>query len=1520
MRRFNVSRNGIVLVLSAMMILGQLNVIAYAEDFDETVPVEETTGTVDEDVFDVLAGDNTMQDVAAYINYKKLYVKDINAIKWSFVLSQLAQPFEEDLSDVLSNDLVLQMRDQDISISTTPDVIDNDYVYMPVEGEYTADSVQFKEVWTTISQNIRYNSLLTDDLQHYTVKSFFKGGVMGKRGFISDYVFTDADGEYSQEVPKEELKNNIQNLYRLDDEDNSTKIVEYLRNPSLSLTKDPNQGVRGQRRLMPIFVGSEISNMYLQIGMMIYCKENTGDSMTYEKFISTYGMEKVYVDSFGNIAFYDSQASRYKIILPNACNTVFTSNEAARDIEVYTSLGRTVIDDELIRPYINDWTKGKLTVIPRTLSAKDDKFARPNEVLESYPMVKEVQGWSEKTFMYNKLLGSVYSTRRRLTDTEKDEQIYDIDSEKDVSVAHYSSYIGPSVSNRTDFRNSLILAKPDFVYLSPNLYGTAQIANAGSTFDKWFLDYINPLTAAEEMSYKYVPEYKTFTAKQLDTRVKEAGYLGLDEILFNSIVPNGETKKIRDTKHSIGTYASVKHAVVQNSYMAVLQMANDASIVSTRNMNITDASEAKSDGAIAFPIHGSQLADISDDSVLGAEGGFLEEYKQLYSTGIVTLTVKEAEYELLSDENKARCVKNPSGKDYTVDNEMITQNYSTAYLLKRDNRISNRYEMFPMDDITTLSYTWLSDYIPRMGISDYDTGGDIYNATQQFLGTASSTGSMEEVVVIAFNTVGNDVHGFSWCDYSMIDTEKTEQFYTALKEGTEVDNNPFYRHEWVSQRALMMGLYRNTDSIMNPDSPIKFTQKEKTVDIDALLQKINFGIDNPLTKLSNAISGLCQLVHNAISVGKNANSLSTLLDSEIYRNAVVLYISLGTLLLLAWLTIQIIMMALRRGKVLTIVADFAALFVLISVIPLTFNTIVAINSYSYGRVMQTANDKTTLVSVQKTVDTFINKDKKAEQRYQAYRQQFDKITDIYQPNGVFMFDGFANGEPLYKTKSVDEMANAITMKLNQEMSAGGTRLWYTPQAFVEVQKDKYSEDFSKFFYDYMMYQYLLYYNQPKFADTTYGSVASQIHTEDKEVALRIDKVLHNLKGGFNRMLLDTTVNPTDDITGLTKFMNSQTEVDGSNVPYLRTFVPVLDIAMRDNLSLKNVIRDGKMIVPYGSQYLQLQEDWRMFYYKDYETYLRNKPEHVSAKVNKVDSAIETAYENTSRRIKELVKYRVGEFSDTAIIYTSSLIAAQELAYSLGGVDYGVKDVSDLDKIFRVIYSSNKEDIYNEEAVMYTIQDRIQGGVFIALMLALYEITYLIVTFINIAISMFAAFALPICLWAAWRRKVSNGVYHCFIGMITQVVLQLVSLYVLLLPLSVMSSIANKPMTSISYWIFTLILLVFGVISTVASLKLFKVFLSDVGTMGGSIIAASIQSFVSQIGSSSMQSGTTDVSSSNVSMDNASVAMTSNDARMEVASIDMQVEQNTLLSEGETTSTPTYEYNPVEAEEEKDVIE
>lgn len=1518
MHRLNVFLYGACLTLSAMLILGSTQITAYATEYnDETVPVEETTGTVNEDVFDILAGENTMQDVAAYINYKRMYVKDVNAIKWSFILSQLAKPFEEDLTDVLSNDLVLQLRDNDVTISTTPEVLDSDYTYMPVGEEYTTSSVQFKEVWTTISQNIRYNSLLTDDLQQYTIKSFFTGGILGKQGFISDYVFTDADGTFSEEVPNAELKNNVSALFGLDFENNTQKLAEYLRNPSLSLTKDPNNSVRGQRRLVPVFVGSEISNMYLQIGMMVYCKENTGSSMTFNKFLDTYGMEKVYMDSYGNIAFYDSKTHGYKIMLPNACNSVFTSGQGAGKVELYGLNGRYVVDEAIKDLHKYDISKFELDVF----SDGELKIPKPDGTKKDTELYRSMPGWSEETFIYNKLIGSAYSTKRRLTDSETDETDYSSDESVDMAIAHYSQFIGPNISNRADFRNSLVFAKPDFVYLSPNLYGKEAIGNAETTMAKFFLDYLST-TGTEKESFKYVPEYKCFSKFNLDAGNKVNGYLNLDEILFNSIVPNGTTIG-GNGGNTMGTYASVKHALTQNSYMALLQIANDASITSTRNMTIKDASESKSDGAIAFPIHESQLGDVDNETLLGSEGGFLKEYKKIYKKEKKNYQITAKKYNDLSEEDKSRFIASKSnivgGIDgYTTEVEAITANYSTNYLLKRDNRISNRYSMFPLDDIMTLSYVWLNDYLPRMTFSEFDKGAVIYNGTQQFLSTAAESGTTEEIAAIAFSTGGESLGELTWCDFSMLDTKKTEAVYKALKDDTDIDDNPFSRAIPLSVRATWMGLYRNTDSIINQDSPIKFKEKEKLVDIDALLQKINYGIDNPLTKMSNAVSGLCQLVHNAISVGKNSNFLTDILNSKLYTDTMIWYVCIGAVALLAWLSVKVIMTALNRRRITTVIADFMSLFVLVISIPLVFSLIVRFNTAGYERVMQTVNDKTTLVSVQKTVETFINKDKAAEKNYMAYRQQFSKINDIYQPSGVHLLDGMRSGEPVYKTKSIDEMANGITMKINQELvDVDGQRLWYTPESFIEVQKVKYTEDFSRYFYDYMVYEYLSYYNQPKFADTTYGSVASQINTTDKEVAVRIDKVIHNLKGGFNRILNDPEVKDKKDVTGIVKFMNTEVSSDVIKIPYLKFFAPVLDVTMRGNLGIKNILVNGKLVAPYGSTYLTLNEPWRMHYYKDYEEYIAAKPQQESAKLGKVDQAVYNAYENTIRRMNELVKYRVGEFSDTAIIYTSSLIAAQELAQELGGVDYGVKEVSDLDKIFRVIYSGNKEDLYNEEAVMYSIQDRIQGGVFLSVMLALYEVFYLIVTAINMVISVFAAFILPICLWVAWRRKLSNSVAHCFIGMLTQVLTQLLTLYVILVPLSVMSRIANKPMSSLGYWIATVVLLILSVVSTVVSLKLFKVFLMDMSTMGGSIIAASITSFASQIGSASLTSNDVQVANPVVNMDSASVSMTNADPTIEADTVDMLVEQNTLLSEEEQTSTPIYEYSEEAALEEQD---
>lgn len=1502
----NVVIHKLSLILALTLLLNSFTVAFATEYEDTTVPVETTTGTEGEDVFEVLAGKDTMQDVAAYLNYKRLYKQDIQAIEWSFVLSQLAKPFEESLSDVMSNDIVKQMRDQNLVISNTPDVIDSDYVYLPMGGEYSTDSVKFTEVWTTITKNIRYNSLLNEDLQHYTVKSFLKDGVLGKQGFISDYIFTDKDGKFSSDITKEELKNNIEVLYDLESESNSTKIIEYLRNPSLSLTKDPNEGVRGQRRLVPVFVGSEISNMYIQIGMMVYCKENTGDSMTFSKFLQTYGTERVFIDSYGNVCFFDSKENSYKIILPNACNTVFTSSFSSNYIELYGKNGERIVDKGIL----DDTLKAKQENLERT-----KPMTYPKDVKVEPGLFKKAKGWSEETFIYNKLLGSVYSTKRRLTDKESDGTEYGV-TEEDLSMAHYTSYIGPNVANRTDFRNSLVLAQPDYLYLSPNLYGTSSIANAGSTVGKWFLDYLNPLTATEDTSYKYVPKYNGFISYNVDAGNKVGSYLNLDEVLLNSIIPNGTTIK-GDSKNSIGTYASVKHAYSQEAFMAILQIANDASIIPTRNLTISDADSDKSDGAIAFPIHQSQLTDVSEEILLGPEGGFLSDYKNILDKRKEIKAIRVLEYEALPDEEKSHwtAITDPLGgiKQYIREVDVIKGNYSSTYLLKRDNRISNRYSMFPLDDIVTLSHVWISDYIPKMGLAEFKQDSDVYNSTQQFLSTAANQGTTEDIVAVAVDTGGSSVGTLDWCDYSMIDTNKTEEVYTALKTGEEIDVNPFSRSVDISTRALWMGLYRNTDSVINPDSPIKFTEKEKTVDVDELLRKINFGIDNPLTKVSNIVSGLCQLIHNSISVGSNSNTLAHLLTSDLYKDTLVMYVAIGTVVLVVWFLINTLLTMFNRRKVVEGIFESLSLCVLLAIVPLTFSLIVNLNTLGFKSTMQSANDKATLVAVQKTVDTFVNKSKTAEANYMAYRQQFSSISDIYQPTSVQLFDSISKGEPQYKSKPIDEIVNTLSMKLSQEVRDGaGKPLWYTADEFVEVQKQAYAQDFSRFFYDYMLYKYLQYYNNPDLASTSFGSVASQIGTDDKDVAQRIDKVLHNLKGGFNRFILDPTFSTKEDMTGIAKYMNSYVTVD-TEVPYLRAYSTILEGMFRKKFKLTNSLVDGIVASPYGKDSLTRTEPWRSEYYKSYEDYLYAKPQPDKVKFNNIDMAIDKAYTSSMKRIKSIAEYRVGEFSDTSLIYTSSLIVAQELAKELGDVVYGVADVSDLDKLLRVIYSTNSEDIYNEEATMYIIQDRVSGGMFIALFLALYELCYILVTFINIIISVFASFILPLCVWFAWRRRTSSRIGDCFIGMVSQVSLQLLSLYIMLAPLAVMSKIANKPLSSITYWVATLLLFLMGLVGLLMSLTLFKAFISDMKTMGGSVIRTAVADFTARNSNATLQSGNTSMDSTLMNIGSSSIATQEGTSVIEAESVDMVAEQNTLQAEEIIASSPSYECENIENE-------
>ena len=118
-----------------------------------TIPVQEPVRSASSTLLATLSENDPYHNLIDYLGFKNITVADMQAIKWSFVLSQMAMPLEESLVDVLNSDIVLQMRDMNLKISEYPDALDRDYTYSndgKESKEYEVNHIEFKKVYDII--------------------------------------------------------------------------------------------------------------------------------------------------------------------------------------------------------------------------------------------------------------------------------------------------------------------------------------------------------------------------------------------------------------------------------------------------------------------------------------------------------------------------------------------------------------------------------------------------------------------------------------------------------------------------------------------------------------------------------------------------------------------------------------------------------------------------------------------------------------------------------------------------------------------------------------------------------------------------------------------------------------------------------------------------------------------------------------------------------------------------------------------------------------------------------------------------------------------------------------------------------------------------------------------------------------------------------------------------------------------------------------------------------------------------
>lgn len=1430
---------------------------------EETIPVE----TVDENkvtmkIADALGQGAVNIDVASYLDYKNISERDYEAYEWSFALSQLAKPFIESISDVLNNTVSKQMLTNDLAINNEPEIINKDYVYVPIpsSGEaYKITAVKYKEIYDTITKNLRYNKLVDASGTQYSLGTLLKGGVTGKTGYVSDLVFTNKD---TPEVPTAELKNNIASLYEIDDLTKASNLLTFVKDEKRLIGADTSAVLRTQRRLVPILLGTDITEAYIQMGIMIYCKSE--DNTNFENLLTLHGNDSVYVDSFGSIVFYDTAAQKYKNILPNACNTLLTSkNEKAESKSLYSEEFKSALNGS--------------SDIKKHLSYSD-----------KFDLGVTVPWYNEKTFMYNKLLGSIYSSKVKGAQTgEQDTTEYNFSVEEDRLASYYPNYIGPTAANRSDYRNSFVFMKPNETYFGFSLWDAGAVITQGtSNLWDWFLASMGDLFAPDSLA-RNVSIYngETFNSRQQiyaneNSGNYEEGVLPPTSILLNSGVYNVKTANDNKFDDKIKSEASkafkqgemfVTSSLINNyCSIGLLQTAQDTLMNKSRGQYLEYVKDGEkgtpSKAAITVSIPDSSLIDVAEPTLLGPDGGFITESKTIRSEEDV---------------------------------------YDITYQLKRDNRLSNKFTEMPKDDFIVLFYTWLQEY--NKSLQTYSMSQEYKELTKTAFDVPAD--SSYNNIATAMNVGAKETYTYTVNGYcsANVDYASLKQIANAVKKTTTATTetttefkNPLSLEAVVNPYVTMMALYRNTDIDNNPNAVV-FEEKVKEVDIVNLAQKIEFGIDNPITKISNMISGFTQVIHNAVAVNGTNNFMVDFINSKAFADALSWYIVITWAFLFVLLFIKVVGLIVSRKGILRQLTSFLVVVGMFVSVPYLFKFTQLGGQALMTSTTQSMIDKTTLISTEKQVRIRLNNDLKAEQRFDAYRQQFASVEDVYAEAKLKALDGISNKKLNTKMVSLDDYVKNIFVNSNTVIHDTENK-WYDSTKFMPVHADSYKNDINLFFYDYLFYKYIEYYADELNGSGDILSMAQslplgQVVGEDgtpnitslTTIAENTEKAFISAKGGMYGMFNNPIYVQDNDVIGVAALLNQKT-TDETSSSYLKSYFNAVDIAFEKKESAFKTYD----VSPLSTEYLE-QEVGRSTFYSSHKQAVTGEKGDTKIELTTTDDLVFKVSDNALKRIKGLLEYRKGEFSDISLMYVSSIIIAEEFVKETTGEKIGIQDTTDIDKIMRVVYSKNTENIYNQEELMYIIQDTIAGGSILTIFVVLYELLFRIITVVNVLMCVFISIMLPILFWRFQKHK--GMTLNQLIGYVSQTVLSFLSVFVATIPLIVMSNLANKIMSDFSYWCTTILMLVVAGIAVTLTYYCIKVLIKDFASLGGAMIKAAAMTAMTAASDFISQDSTIETDSPSMDISNSDVTMNTDAA---------QLQADELLAteyEGQTVNTP-----------------
>lgn len=344
---------------------------------------------------------------------------------------------------------------------------------------------------------------------------------------------------------------------------------------------------------------------------------------------------------------------------------------------------------------------------------------------------------------------------------------------------------------------------------------------------------------------------------------------------------------------------------------------------------------------------------------------------------------------------------------------------------------------------------------------------------------------------------------------------------------------------------LLLAVNKNSegDNLVRMISEYEEDKQFNTVDIGNAIQAFFL---HPVITISTLYSGFLQFIHNNVSKGSISNvfDISWVSSTIMSKGFLMYYIAISSALCSIVLIIRGIKYLISRDSVLqNLIMDWTKA-VALSVVPVILLNFVSLSlSVMADYMTHGISSKLSAIEIEKEVASSENLNINFETVYQAYKEQFDTISDNYTDLDLEipvswnpytnkmtydtvslkeLYDTIEYSNVLSKAKleasnlevvskleeddtpendnqsvleSVEKMTELANLYKNQNPSV--THMYYSYSEFVPVNYDKYSSNIFYYFYDYIKYQYLAYWAQKSDSNSaTYSSAAKNFTLPD----------------------------------------------------------------------------------------------------------------------------------------------------------------------------------------------------------------------------------------------------------------------------------------------------------------------------------------------------------------------------------------------------------------------------------------